>query len=47
MKLVVQNENVRIDKYISDVTDYSRELVTKMIKDKCILLNGSIFKPSH
>ncbi len=47
MKLVVQNENIRIDKYISDVTDYSRELVTKMIKDKFILLNGSIVKPSH
>ncbi len=47
MKLVVNKDNVRIDKYISDTTDYSRELVTKMIKDGFILVNNKNIKPSY
>ena len=47
MNLIVTNEDERIDKYISNNTDYSRELVTKMIKDNYILVNGSPTKPSY
>lgn len=47
MKLVVNIEDIRIDKYISDNTDYSREFITKMIKDNFILVNGNSIKPSY
>lgn len=47
MKLIVDKENIRIDKYISDNTNYSRELITKMIKEGYILVNNKISKPSY
>ena len=47
MKLVVDKEDVRIDKYLSDNTEYSRELITKMIKDNFILVNDKDTKPSY
>ncbi len=47
MKIVVNNEDIRIDKYISENTDYSRELITKMIKEGFILVNGKTIKPSY
>jgi len=47
MKLVVNNEDIRIDKYLSDNTDYSRELITKMIKENFILVNEKKVKPSY
>lgn len=47
MKLVVNKEDIRIDKYLSEETEYSRELITKMIKDEFILVNGKSIKPSY
>lgn len=47
MNLIVTNEDERIDKYISNNTDFSRELVTKMIKDNYVLVNGNSIKPSY
>lgn len=47
MKLVVDRENVRIDKYLGENTDYSRELITKMIKETYILVNNKSIKPSY
>ena len=47
MKLAVNKENIRIDKYLSDETTYSRELITKMIKEGFILVNDNITKPSY
>jgi len=47
MKLVVNSEEIRIDKYISDNTEYSRELITKMIKEGKILVNNKEIKPSY
>ena len=47
MELVVKNEGIRIDKYLSEEIDYSRELITKMLKDGYILVNGRIVKPSY
>lgn len=47
MKLVVDNSDIRIDKYISSNTDYSRELITKMINDGYILVNNKSIKPSY
>ena len=47
MKLVVDKENIRIDKYLSDNLDYSRELITKMLKGNFILVNDKQVKPSY
>lgn len=47
MNLVVDEKDIRIDKYLSLKTEYSRELITKMLKDGYILVNDSIVKPSY
>ncbi len=47
MQLIVDEENVRIDKYLSTKVDYSRELITKMLNDGYVLVNGKIVKPSY
>ena len=47
MKLVVNEKEIRIDKYLSEQTEYSRELITKMIKEKYILVNEKTIKPSY
>ena len=31
MKIVVEKEQVRLDKYLADSTDYSRSLILKMV----------------
>ena len=47
MEVVVKNDGIRIDKYLSEEINYSRELITKMLKDGYILVNGSVVKPSY
>ncbi len=49
MQKIIVNEDVneRIDKYLSDITDYSRSLILKMLKDECILVNDNIVKASY
>ncbi len=47
MKLVVDKENIRIDKYLGENTEYSREVITKMLKEGYILVNGKTTKPSY
>jgi 23S rRNA pseudouridine1911/1915/1917 synthase len=47
MKLVVNENNIRIDKYLALNTEYSRELITKMIKDGYVLVNNKSIKPSY
>ena len=44
---VVTEEDSRIDKYLALQTDYSRQLIIKMIKDGKILLNGKSAKASQ
>ena len=45
--IVKEKVNERIDKYLSDVTDYSRSLILKMIKNEDILVNDNIVKASY
>ena len=45
--IVKNNDNLRIDKYLSINTDFSRELITKMINDGYVLVNDSSIKPSY
>ncbi len=47
MKLKVESDNVRLDKYLADTTDYSRSLILKMLKDDYVLVNGKVEKPSY
>lgn len=47
MKLVVDKVDVRIDKYLSDNTEYSREIITKMLKEGYILVNNKNVKASY
>lgn len=47
MEIIVNEENIRLDKYLSSITDFSRELITKMINDGFILVNDNIVKQSY
>jgi 23S rRNA pseudouridine1911/1915/1917 synthase len=47
MKIKVEIDNVRLDKFLADNTEYSRSLILKMLKDGYILVNGNVEKPSY
>ena len=48
MKIVVNEEiGTRIDKYLANSTNYSRALISKMIDDEYILVNGEKVKGSY
>ncbi len=47
MKLVVNKENIRIDKYVASNTDISRSKIETLIKENLILVNGENVKPSY
>lgn len=40
-------DSVRIDKYLALNTNYSRELISKMIKSGYVKVNGNVIKPSY
>lgn len=46
MQIVSDTENVRIDKYLSDNTEYSREFIGKLIKNNLVTINGKSIKAS-
>ena len=47
MKIVSLDENIRIDKYLSNQTNYSRTTIDKMLKENLITVNNKIVKPSY
>lgn len=47
MKIKVSEQAVRLDKYLSDILDDSRENIIKMIKTGLILVNNEVVKPSY
>lgn len=47
MKFEIDGYKVRIDKVLSEKLDYSRSILTKMLKEGSILVNGSVVKPSY
>lgn len=47
MKIEVKENNIRIDKYLSENTDYSRSLIQKMIEDNYITVNKRIIKQNY
>ena len=47
MKIIVNNNDNRLDKYLANNTDYSRTLIDKMLENGYILVNGFIPKNSY
>ncbi len=47
MELVSDKDGIRIDKYLSDNTEYSREFIQKLIDNDLILVNDKKVKPSY
>ena len=47
MEVIVDEENIRIDKYLASKIDYSRETITKMLAEEYILVNGKSIKSSY
>ena len=45
-KFNVEVDKVRVDKYLSEITEYSRSIIGKMLNSGDILVNGTIVKPS-
>ena len=46
-EMIVDVNDVRVDKYLADNTDYSRNLILNLIKNGDILVNGRKIKPSY
>ena len=47
MKIVVNEDNIRIDKYLSENTEYSRSTIQKMIDNGNITVNNKPTKSSY
>ena len=47
IKIVVDEANVRIDKYLASKLDYSREYIGKLIDSKLVLVNEKVVKASY
>ena len=47
MKLIVNESGIRLDKYVASNSEFSRELITKMINDGFIFVNDSQVKQSY
>ncbi|MBQ6841041.1 MAG: RluA family pseudouridine synthase [Bacilli bacterium] len=48
MKIVVnENDGIRLDKYLASTTEYSRELISKMITGGFVLVNEDVKKNSY
>lgn len=45
--MIVEANDVRIDKYITEHTDYSRNLVLNLLKSGNVLVNDRMVKPSY
>ena len=46
IKLVSEEENIRIDKYLASILDYSRETIQKLIDGNLVLVNDKPIKAS-
>ncbi len=46
-KVVLENADIRIDKYLSEEFDYTRAYVKKLLDQKLVLVNGNAVKPSY
>lgn len=47
MKKISEVNKVRIDKYLTDETDFSRATIQKMISEKLVTVNGELIKANY
>ncbi len=47
MKLKVTEDNIRLDKYLSNSSSFSRGMITKMIEEEKVKVNGELKKGSY
>ena len=47
MKILVTDDNIRIDKYLTTQTEYSRSTIQKMIESNNILVNNKPTKSNY
>lgn len=47
MTMKVVEDDIRLDKYLSENTEYTRNQIEKMLEQECILVNNKIVKPSY
>ena len=47
MKIEVKENDIRLDKYVSLNSDYSRSTIEKMLDESYILVNDKIEKASY
>ena len=47
IKVVSDEENIRIDKYLASKLDYSREFISKLIGQGFVLVNEKVVKASY
>ncbi len=47
IKLVSDEKDIRIDKYLANILDYSREYIGKLIDSKLVLVNEKVVKASY
>ena len=47
IKLISEEKDIRIDKYLASILDYSREFISKLIDHQLVLVNGKVVKASY
>lgn len=47
IKVVSDKENIRVDKYLASILDYSREYISRLMNAKLVLVNDKIVKASY
>ena len=47
MKIISEEDNIRIDKFLSNNTSFSRTTIDKMLNDNLITVNDKLVKPSY
>ena len=45
--MIFEGENIRIDTYLANTTEYSRSKIEQALKDKQVLVNGKPVKKSY
>lgn len=44
---IVEENDIRLDKYLGNISEYSRNQIEKMLDQKCITVNGKLAKASY
>lgn len=47
MKIIANKEQIRLDKYLTEETEYSREFIQKLIANNLVTVNGKLVKAGY